>query len=143
MEARQGATSGWTLRIVAYAAAFGFSSVSLYANARFGSTLGTGAADRIIYIVVSLSADLFKIAAPLMALSPGIRRSRLLAAATLSLWLGCVAWSVCSALGFALSTRSEAIAERTALSATRHGWKRRSSAPKRNSPRWAVIGPRV
>ena len=70
MEARQGATSGWTLRIAAYAAAFGFCSVSLYANARFGSTLGSGAADRITYIVVSLSADLFKIAAPVPSVDP-------------------------------------------------------------------------
>jgi hypothetical protein len=137
MEAHQGATSGWTLRIAAYAAAFGFCSVSLYANARFGSTLGTGAADRIIYIVVSLSADLFKIAAPLMALGPGIRKSRLLAAATLSLWLGCVAWSVCSAVGFALSTRSEAAAERTALSATRHGWE---ATVKRAETQLATLG---
>ena len=46
MEARQGATSGWTLRIVAYARGIRvlLCSVSVYANARFGSTLGTGAA---------------------------------------------------------------------------------------------------
>jgi hypothetical protein len=99
--------AGPSCRIAAYAAAFGFSAVSLYANARFGSTLGTGIVDRGTYIVVSMSADLFKIAGPLMALSPAIRRSRLLAAAALSLWLGCVAWSVCSAVGFALSTRVE------------------------------------
>ena len=38
------------------------------------------------------------------------------------LWLGCVSWSMASAAGFVLSSRGEAIADRAAEAATRHGW---------------------
>ena len=38
------------------------------------------------------------------------------------LWLGCVGWSMASAVGFVLSSRGEVIAERAAEAATRHGW---------------------
>ena len=38
------------------------------------------------------------------------------------LWLGCVSWSMASAVGFVLSSRGEAIADRAAEAATRHGW---------------------
>ena len=49
-------------------------------------------------------------------------RFHILAIAGLVLWLGCVAWSMASAVGFVLSSRGDAIAERAAEAATRHGW---------------------
>ena len=61
-------------------------------------------------------------AAPLLALSLWSKRFHILAIAGLALWLGCVGWSMASAVGFVLSSRGEVIAERVAEAATRHGW---------------------
>ena len=74
------------------------------------------------YAVASVAADVFKIAAPLLALSLWSKRFHILAVAGLVLWLGCVGWSMASAVGFVLSSRGDAIAERAAEAATRHGW---------------------
>ena len=57
-----------------------------------------------------------------MALSLWSKRFHILAIAGLVLWLGCVTWSMASAVGFVLSSRGDAIAERAAEAATRHGW---------------------
>ena len=50
------------------------------------------------------------------------KRFHILATAGFMLWLGCVGWSMTSAVGFVLSSRGEAIAERAAEAATRHTW---------------------
>jgi hypothetical protein len=57
-----------------------------------------------------------------MALSLWERRRRSLGLIALMLWVGCVMWSLTSAVGFALSTRDEAVADRRADTSTRHGW---------------------
>ena len=84
--------------------------------------MGRNPIDKATYAIASIAADVFKIAAPLLALSLWSKRFRILAIAGLVLWLGCVAWSMASAVGFVLSSRGDAIAERAAEVATRHGW---------------------
>ena len=110
------------LRMSGYAAAAAFCAVSVGANLQYGLSLGRNPIDKATYAVASVAADVFKMAAPLLALSLWSKRFHILAIAGLVLWLGCVAWSMASAVGFVLSSRGEAIAERAAEAATRHGW---------------------
>ena len=112
----------YILRMSGYAAAAAFCAVSVGANLQYGLSLGRNPIDKATYAVASIAADVFKIAAPLLALSLWSRRFRILAIAGLVLWLGCVGWSMASAVGFVLSSRGDAIAERAAEAATRHGW---------------------
>ena len=110
------------LRLSGYAAAAAFCAVSVGANLQYGLSLGKTPIDKATYAVASVAADVFKMAAPLLALSLWSKRFHILAIAGLVLWLGCVGWSMASAVGFVLSSRGEAIAERAAEAATRHGW---------------------
>ena len=110
------------LRLSGYAAATAFCAVSMAANLQYGLSLGKTPIDKTTYAVASVAADIFKMAAPLLALSLWSKRFHILSIAALVLWLGCVGWSMTSAVGFVLSSRGEAIAERAAEAATRHGW---------------------
>jgi len=110
------------LRMSGYAAAAAFCAVSVGANLQYGLSLGRNPIDKATYAVASVAADIFKMAAPLLALSLWSKRFHILAVAGLLLWLGCVGWSMASAVGFVLSSRGDAIAERAAEAATRHGW---------------------
>ena len=105
-----------------YAAVAAFCAVSVGANLQYGLSLGRIPIDKATYAVASVAADAFKMAAPLLALSLWSKRFHILAIAGLVLWLGCVGWSMASAVGFVLSSRGDAIAERAAEAATRHGW---------------------
>src|SRR5215831_8229579 len=78
--------------------------------------------DKGTYAVASVAADGFKVAAPLMALNLWSKRFHILALLGFGLRFGCVSWSMGSAVGFVLSSRGEAVAERAAEAATRHGW---------------------
>jgi hypothetical protein len=110
------------LRMSGYLAAAAFCAVSVGANLQYGLSLGKNPIDKATYAAASVAADVFKMAAPLLALSLWSKRFHILAIACLVLWLGCVAWSMASAVGFVLSSRGDAIAERAAEAATRHGW---------------------
>ena len=110
------------LRLSGYAAATAFCAVSMAANLQYGLSLGKTPIDKTTYAVASVATDIFKMAAPLLALSLWSKRFHILSIAALVLWLGCVGWSMTSAVGFVLSSRGEAIAERAAEAATRHGW---------------------
>ena len=107
------------LRLSGYAAATAFCAVSRAANLQSGLSLGKTPIDKTTYAVASVAADIFKMAAPLLALSLWSKRFHILSIAALVLWLGCVGWSMTSAVGFVLSSRGEAIAERAAGVATR------------------------
>ena len=111
-----------TLKVTGYAAAAAFCVVSIFANLRYGLSLGKSPIDKTTYAVASVAADIFKIAVPLMALNLWERRRRSLGLIALMLWVGCVMWSLTSAVGFALSTRDETVADRRAEASTRHGW---------------------
>ena len=110
------------LKVAGYAAAAAFCTVSVCANLRYGLSLGKNPMDKATYAIASVGADIFKIAAPLFALSLWERRFHILAMMAFVLWIGCVSWSMASAPGFVLSSRGEAIADRAAEAATRHGW---------------------
>jgi hypothetical protein len=110
------------LKMVGYAAAAAFCAVSVCANLRYGLSLGADPLDKATYATASVAADVFKMAAPMLAATLWGKRLRVLASLGLLLWLGCVSWSLTSAIGFALSSRGEAIAERAAGAATRHSW---------------------
>ena len=110
------------LKVAGYAAAAAFCAVSVCANLRYGLSLGKNPMDKATYAIASVAADIFKVAAPLFALSLWERRFRILGVMGFVLWLGCVSWSMASAAGFVLSSRGEAIADRAAEAATRHGW---------------------
>lgn len=110
------------LTAIGYAAAAGFCAVSVYANLRYGLSLGKDPVDKATYAVASVAADTLKVAAPLLALKLWGRGCRGLATLSVALWLGCISWSLSSAIGFALSSRGEAVADRTAVATTRHGW---------------------
>ena len=110
------------LQMSGYAAAAAFCAVSVGANLQYGLSLGTNPIEKATYALASIAADIFKMAAPLLVLSLLSKRFHILATAGLMLWLGCVGWSMASAVGFVLTSRGEAIAERVAEAATRHGW---------------------
>src|SRR5262245_57889502 len=105
--------------LVGYAAAVAFCAVSVCANLRYGLGLGKTPMDKATYAVASVAADVFKVVAPLLALGLWKERFRILALAGFGLWLGCVSWSMTPAVGFALSSRGEAVADRAAEAATR------------------------
>src|SRR5262245_34122189 len=88
----------WILSLSGYAAAAAFCAVSVGANLQFGLSLGRNPIDKATYAVASIAADVFKIAAPLFALSLWSKRHQILALAGLVLWLGCVGWSMASAV---------------------------------------------
>ena len=119
------------LTVSGYAAAAAFCAVSLSANLQYGLSLGNTPIDKATYTAASVAADVFKMAAPLLALSLWRKRLHTLVIAGLVLWLGCVAWSMTSAVGFVLSTRGEAIAV--------HAAKRRPATD--GKPRWSVTRP--
>ena len=126
------------LRMSGYAAAAAFCAVSVQAaNLQYGLSLGRNPIDKATYAIASIAVDVFKIAAPLLALSLWSKRFRILAIVGLVLWLGCVAWSMASAVGFVLSSRGDAIAERAAAAATRHGWEAKVERAETNSPHLA------
>ena len=57
------------LKVAGYAAATAFCAVSVCANLRYGLSLGKNPTDKATYATASVAADIFKIAAPLFALS--------------------------------------------------------------------------
>ena len=111
-----------TLSITGYVAAAAFCTVSVCDNVRYGLSLGKSPIDKATYAVASVAADIFKIAVPLLAIGLWEKRHRSLAMIALVLWVGCVTWSMSSAVGFALSAWEVAVADRWAEAATRHGW---------------------
>jgi len=99
-----------------------FCIVSMAVNVHYGMTLGTSTAERALYVAASVAADLVKIAAPALALTHWEERKSGLAVVAFALWLAAVIWSTSSAVGFALSTRETANAQRLALADDRSGW---------------------
>jgi hypothetical protein len=103
-------------------AAAAFCAVSLAANLWYSLSLGTEPLDKAIYAAASVAADVFKIGLPLQLLALWAKRDRLLSVTGFVLWLMCFGWSLGSAVGFALSSRAETVAERVAARETRDGW---------------------
>jgi hypothetical protein len=110
------------LRTTCHGAAAAFCAVSLAANLRYGLSLGTEPLDKGIYAAASVAADVFKIGLPLHLLALWAKRYRVLSVAGFAFWLACLGWSLGSAVGFALSSRADMVAERAAALETRIGW---------------------
>ena len=116
--------------------------MSVSANLQYGLSLGKIPIDKATYAAASVAADVLKVAAPLLALSLWNKRSYILAIAGLLLWLGCVSWSMASAVGFVLSSRGQVIAERVADAATRHGWEAKVERTETQLATRAITGRR-
>ena len=110
------------LATAGYSAAALLCVVSLIANMRYGLSLAREPLDKAAYAGASIAVDILKAALPLIALSLRHRRHHIIAAASAVLWLGCVSWSMSSAIGFSLATRAEANAERVTERANQSGW---------------------
>lgn len=91
-------------------AACGFAFVSIASNLRFGITLGSNPFDRIVYGVLSVAADLMKIALPMVAVILWRKGERMLAFAGAAFWIGTIAFSLCAAIGFAAASRGQTVA---------------------------------
>ena len=111
------------LRLAGYGAAAAFCGVSIAANLVFGTTLGMNQADKTIYALASVAADVFKMTAPLAAACLWWRRHHILALASMAIWCGCAAWSLASATGFALSTRGDVLASRRMEADVQRDWR--------------------
>jgi hypothetical protein len=129
------------LKGVGYAAAAAFCAVSVCANLRYGLSLGKNPTDKATYATASVAADVFKMAAPLLALSLWERRFRVLGVMGLVLWLACLSWSMASAAGFVLSSRGRRSPTGRRRWQPATGGRRRWSEPKTNSSRLASTGP--
>ena len=96
--------------------------VSLVANLRYGLSLARDPLDKSAYAGASIAVDILKAALPLLALTLWRRRHHVMAMASAVLWLGCLSWSLSSAVGFSLATRAEANAERATEKTLHAGW---------------------
>ncbi len=109
------------LRWLAYAAAATLCGISALANLKFGMSLGADRVDQMALGGASVAVDVLKAALPLLVLNLWRRCHRGLAIAGAVLWLGCLSWSACSAMGFAVDSRSQVNADRTMQSAASQG----------------------
>ncbi len=109
------------VRFLAYAAAATLCGISALANLKFGMSLGADRVDQMALGGASVAVDVLKAALPLLVLNLWRRRYRGLAIAGAVLWIGCFSWSACSAIGFAVDSRSQVNADRTMQSAASQG----------------------
>ena len=84
-------------------------------------SLGADRVDQMALGGASVAVDVLKAALPLLVLNLWRRCHRGLAIAGAVLWLGCLSWSACSAMGFAVDSRSQVNADRTMQSAASQG----------------------
>ena len=90
-------------------------------NLKFGMSLGADRVDQMALGGASVAVDALKAALLLLVLNLWRRRHRGLAIAGAVLWIGCLSWSACSAIGFAVDSRSQVNADRAMQSAASQG----------------------
>ena len=110
------------LGLAAYAAVAALFIASAIANFRYGLSLAQDPIDRAAYGAASFAVDVLKASLPMLGVLLWRRQHRVIASASVLLWLGCVAWSLSSAIGFALTTRAEANVGRAQEHAEKAGW---------------------
>ena len=110
------------LGLAAYAAVAALFIASTIANFRYGLSLAQDPVDRAAYGAASCAVDVLKASLPILGAMLWRRQHRIIASASVLLWLGCVAWSLSSAIGFALTTRAEANVGRAQEHAEQAGW---------------------
>src|SRR5688572_9925874 len=104
-------TRSWSrtgLGLVGYAAVGILFLASAVANFRYGLVLARDPVDKAAYGAASCAVDLLKACLLILAAMLWRRQHRLIASASVALWLACVAWSLSSAIGFAFTTRADA-----------------------------------
>ena len=114
-------TQSRLLRWLAYAAAATLCGISALANLKFGMSLGADRVDQMALGGASVAVDVLKAALPLLVLNLWSGRYRILAVVSAVLWIGCLSWSACSAIGFAVDSRSQVNADRTMQSVASQG----------------------
>src|SRR5688572_8736036 len=120
--ASQTPSSNITLKMACYGAATALCAVTVMANLNFGLSLGSTAEERIVYAIASVAADIVKITAVIVVIRLWQKPQRMLACVGAVLGLICLAWSLASAAGFALSTREHTAAVHAAASQVIDGW---------------------
>ena len=110
------------LTLAGYTAAAALFGASVVANLRYGLSLAHNPLDKAAYGAVGCAIDVFKASLLIFGTMLWHRRHRIIASASVVLWLGCVAWSLSSAIGFAVTTRAEANAARAQERADSSGW---------------------
>jgi hypothetical protein len=118
-----------------------FVLVSVAANLKFGLSLAATPIDRIIYGALSLAADLMKVALPLVAISLWRKQHRILAASAALFCDGVICYSLAAAIGFAASTRGEAITTNKLAIDNRSGWEARIERTARQLDQLGVPRP--
>jgi hypothetical protein len=120
--ASQPIRSSITLKIACYGAAIALCIVTVAANLSFGMTLGATPEEKLVYAIASVSADIVKCTAVIVVIRLWQKPQRMLACVGAVLGLICLAWSLASAAGFALSTREHTAAVHAAASKVIDGW---------------------
>jgi hypothetical protein len=110
------------LKLACYGAAVALCLVTMAANLNFGMTLGITPEEKIVYAIASVAADVVKITAVIVVIRLWQKPQRMLACVGAILGLICLAWSLASAAGFALSTREHTAAVHAAASKVIDGW---------------------
>jgi hypothetical protein len=105
-----------------FVAATGFALVSVAANFPFGISLAGTPFDSAVYGILSIAADLMKIALPLVVVVLRRKRERIFAFAGVFFWIGALAFSLSAAIGFAASTRDHAVASKASEIESRKAW---------------------
>jgi hypothetical protein len=119
--ASQTPSSNITLKMACYGAATALCAVTVMANLKFGLSLGSTAEEKLVYAIASVAADIVKITAVIVVIRLWQKPHRMLACVGAILGLICLAWSLASAAGFALSTREHTAAVHAA-SKVIDGW---------------------
>ena len=142
MPGTEGKDIGQKLMLAAgFLAAGLFVLVSLAANLKFGLSLAATPLDRIIYGALSLAADLMKVALPLVAVLLWRKQHRILAAVAALFCAGVICYSLAAAIGFAASTRGEAITTNKLAIDNRSGWEARIERTARQLDQLGVPRP--
>lgn len=111
-----------TLKVACYGAATALCAVTVMANLNFGLSLGSTADEKLIYAIASVAADIVKITAVIVVILLWQKRQRMLACVGTVFGIMCLAWSLASATGFALSSREHTAAMHATTSNTIQGW---------------------
>ena len=114
--------ASYLLRAILCSIAGAFCLVTISANAMFALGLGTSLPEKIVCVVMSVSADAFKCVAVLVCLRLWLQRRFVLAGVSCVLGLLCLGWSMLSAMGFALSVRDMTQAAHVQIADQYNGW---------------------
>ena len=126
-----------TLKIAGYGAVAAICVVTVAANVSFAVKLGVTPTEKAVFGAASAAIDVLKFIALVLATRLWHRRRRILAGGCAMMGLMCLTWSIASALGFVLTTRSMTEAMNSANVAAADGW---NTTVRRAEQRLDAIG---